>query len=98
MIDLQFFINLGVGLAYKEFLDHLAANGDSENGLKPNSPLLCSECPGWICYLEKVLGDAIIPFASRIKPPQILAAQYTKQMLAKIGLVKIPIFSKMANF
>lgn len=23
-------------------------------------PLLCSECPGWVCYAEKTLDESII--------------------------------------
>ncbi len=37
-----------------------------------NSPLINSECPGWICYLEKVLGEKFIKFASKIKTPQLV--------------------------
>jgi len=36
----------------------------------PKDPLLCSECPGWICYAEKVVGELVIPKMSVVKSPQ----------------------------
>ncbi|KAL3927475.1 MAG: hypothetical protein SGPRY_002804, partial [Prymnesium sp.] len=33
-------------------------------------PLLTSSCPGWVCYAEKVVGEAVIPHMSRVKSPQ----------------------------
>jgi len=33
------------------------------------TPLLSSECPGWICYLEKVIGEKLIKNASKVKTP-----------------------------
>lgn len=47
-------------------------------------PQMCSECPGWVCYLEKVLGDKFIPYASSIKTPQLFAAELYKNLLASV--------------
>ena len=33
-------------------------------------PLFTSSCPGWVCYAEKMVGDAILPFLSKVKSPQ----------------------------
>ena len=51
-------------------------------------PLLCSECPGWICYLEKVLGDKIIPYASEIKTPQLQCSIFIRNYLKKCGFIE----------
>jgi len=32
-------------------------------------PLICSECPGWVCYAEKNVGEVIIPYMSKVKSP-----------------------------
>jgi iron only hydrogenase large subunit-like protein len=34
-----------------------------------NLPILTSECPGWVCYAEKTVGDEAFPFMSKIKSP-----------------------------
>lgn len=51
---------------------------------EPPRTLLCSECPGWVCYLEKVLGEAVVPFASTQKPPQLLQAEALRGHLARL--------------
>ncbi len=33
-------------------------------------PILASECPGWVCYAEKVVGKTVFPNMSTIKTPQ----------------------------
>ena len=33
-------------------------------------PLMTSECPGWVCYAEKVVGDMAFPFMSKVKSAQ----------------------------
>jgi len=30
---------------------------------------MASECPGWVCYAEKVVGDSVFPFMSKVKSP-----------------------------
>lgn len=42
--------------------------------------LVCSECPGWVCYAEKKLGDWIIPFLSNIKSPQQVIGHVLKSI------------------
>lgn len=46
----------------------------------PAKPVLCSECPGWICYAEKVVGDTAIPFMSTVKSPQQLQGHLLKKV------------------
>jgi iron only hydrogenase large subunit-like protein len=50
--------------AYEEFKDKF----DFEAIEK--TTLLCSECPGWVCYAEKVVGELAIPRMSLVKSPQ----------------------------
>jgi iron only hydrogenase large subunit-like protein len=54
--------NISLYLSYQELQDNISSGS--------NSLLLCSECPGWVCYAEKVVGDRIIPFMSKVKSPQ----------------------------
>lgn len=43
---------------------------EENKGENTEIPLLASECPGWVCYAEKVIGDQIFPHMSKIKSPQ----------------------------
>lgn len=45
-----------------------------------NKHLICSECPGWICYAEKKVGDWIIPYLSNLKTPQQLIGKIIKNL------------------
>ena len=46
----------------------------------PPLPLLCSACPGWVCYAEKTAPEAI-PFMSAIKSPQQILGALVKCFL-----------------
>jgi len=41
-------------------------------------PILTSECPGWVCYAEKTIGEEAFPFMSNVKSPQQLLAKLVK--------------------
>ena len=32
-------------------------------------PIISSECPGWVCYAEKRVGDLVEPNISKTKSP-----------------------------
>ena len=32
-------------------------------------PIIASECPGWVCYAEKRVGDLVLPNMSKTKSP-----------------------------
>jgi iron only hydrogenase large subunit-like protein len=49
-------------------------------------PLLSSECPGWVCYAEKTLGEDMFPFMSNIKSPQQLCGRLVKILAHGKGL------------
>ena len=56
---------------------------NKENNIKKKEifPLICSECPGWVCYAEKVVGESIIPYMSRVKSPQQIMGKIIKDFL-----------------
>ena len=35
-------------------------------------PLLCSECPGWVCYAEKKADSCVLPLMSKVKTPMMV--------------------------
>ena len=45
-------------------------------------PVLSSSCPGWVCYAEKMLGDPLLPYLSRVKSPQQIAGTLVKHAYA----------------
>ena len=48
----------------------------------PPLPLLCSECPGWICYAEKhKQATSILPHVSRVKSPQAIMGIVANELL-----------------
>ena len=53
--------------------------------MSEDRPIICSECPGWICYVEKVVKEPIIHLCSRIKTPQMIAGEILKKMFAESG-------------
>lgn len=47
----------------------------------PLLPVLCSYCPGWICYAEKTLGSSVISHLSSVKSPQQIMGTLVKHHL-----------------
>ena len=43
---------------------------------------MSSECPGWVCYAEKVVGEQAFPFMSKVKSPQQLSGSLLKHYLS----------------
>ena len=62
----------GGGLAVRDdgWLPPPAASADAPPA---RLPVLCSECPGWICYVEKTAPEAI-PYVSNVKSAMALAS------------------------
>ncbi|CAD8152126.1 unnamed protein product [Paramecium octaurelia] len=58
LYDLAEYTKIAINNSIKEF---------KETNL---TPLLCSECPGWVCYAEKTLDESIINHMSKVKSPQ----------------------------
>ena len=55
-------------------------------------PILTSECPGWVCYTEKQIGEDFFPFMSKVKSPQQLLGKLVKlQAITSLSQRGIPI-------
>lgn len=78
----------------KECLDKLKDKSDEEieRDIKeiktqiskaPSTPVLCSECPGWVCYAEKVVGEVALPYMSVVKSPQQIQGRLLKSFTNK---------------
>jgi iron only hydrogenase large subunit-like protein len=91
VFDLSCFSELALSLSYQEFHTRFtnSAKMDSQQlksvkkGIKWNQnvgnlPILTSECPGWVCYAEKTVGEEAFPFMSKIKSPQQLCGKIVK--------------------
>lgn len=48
-----------------------------------STPVLCSECPGWVWYAEKVVGDTALPYMSLVKSPQQIQGHLIKKFANK---------------
>ena len=93
VLDLSLFNLLALQLSCDEF-KHTYTNSqkfkDIQSGAKKKFspkqeegvPLLSSECPGWVCYAEKVVGDQAFPFMSKVKSPQQLCGLLIKHYLS----------------
>lgn len=45
-------------------------------------PLICSHCPGWICYAEKTVPE-VIPYLSSVKSTQQIVGGILKLLMPK---------------
>lgn len=52
--------------SYLEFRERLAEG---------KAPLLCSECPGWVCYALKKGDAGLVPLMSKVKTPMLVQRQ-----------------------
>lgn len=71
VLEMSLFVELSNQFAFEEF-----------ESRKNGSLILSSECPGFVCYAEKVLGEVTVSQISKVKPPQLIAAQCIKNMIA----------------
>ena len=71
VIDMSFFIEVSSYLCAHELKSNLQQD--------KKVPLITSECPGWICYLEKVLSEKFVQNASKVKSAQMIAGMITKK-------------------
>ena len=60
--DLTPFRDIALEEVKNEFLEHFK---QTQKG-----PLLCSACPGIVCYAEKTQGDLLVPHLSKVRSPQ----------------------------
>jgi len=52
----------------QEFLDRLPSG----------QPLVCAECPGWVCYAEKKVDPVVLPMLSTVKSPLLVQDHLVK--------------------
>ena len=83
IIPLNNFILYTLNLCYKEFLDNKSKN---EVG-----GVICSECPGWVCYSEKKIGKISFQYMSKIKSPHEISSIIIKELFNKYSNDKINI-------
>jgi len=74
---MSFFIDVSIFLCSIELKNALDDN-------KIKKPVITSECPGWVCYLEKVLSEGFLDYSSKVKTPQQIAALLLKKFFFKI--------------
>jgi iron only hydrogenase large subunit-like protein len=70
-------INIARHLALYETYQEFKERSFCDN---PNSPIISSICPGWICYAEKTNGDLIIPHLSKVRSPQQIMGALIKEL------------------
>jgi iron only hydrogenase large subunit-like protein len=63
--------------SYHEFKERIINTNSQE---KKNNFIISSECPGWICYAEKKIGDWVIPHLSKLKSPQQILGHLIKKI------------------
>lgn len=73
VLDMSLGLDLAVILSCKEF----------QKAFIKGTPVICSECPGWVCYAEKVAGQGAIPLMSKIKSPQQIIGRFIKELYWK---------------
>lgn len=59
------------------------AEAEAEGDAGP-LPMLCSACPGWICYVEKTHAE-LLPHLSRVRSPQQVMGALVKRVLTREG-------------
>ena len=75
IIPLNDFILFTLYLCYKEFLE--------KKTKKELGGIICSECPGWVCYAEKKIGKISFPYMSEIKSPHEISSIIIKELFMK---------------
>lgn len=97
IFDMKIAIDIAINLSCEEIQKHLMKTEENK-GL----PIICSECPGWVCYAEKVVGHSIIPFMSKIKSPQQIMGNIVKELIKMeasiVNLYYIVIIKAVLNF
>jgi len=72
VVDSNFGLTIGLQLAADEFLRRYKEG---------NLPVLCSECPGFVCYVEKKQAE-LVSMLSTVKSPQQILGRTLKQSIS----------------
>lgn len=75
----DFGVQLSLNQAYDEFKHKVIGNDG-----KPTSFVMASECPGWICYAEKKVGEWVQEHLSKTKSPQQVLGHIIKLIVPLI--------------
>lgn len=75
LFDMNIALDLAVVLSCEEFCENMQKN--------QKKPVICSECPGWVCYAEKVAGENVVSLMSCIKSPQQIMGRILKDFWSK---------------
>lgn len=73
--DTSFARNFTLLETKREFLKRYKAD-------RARLPMLSSACPGFVCYIEKTHGEAILPFLSHVRSPQQVMGSFVKTFLS----------------
>ena len=71
--DLTPFRDLCLNETLNEFVQH---HEQMKNEQSAKRTLLCSSCPGFVCYAEKTHGDLLVPKLSKVRSPQQIRAVF----------------------
>ncbi|EWC43388.1 hypothetical protein DRE_07704 [Drechslerella stenobrocha 248] len=85
VVDTNPLLSVCLHLAAEELEASLAPGNARPNvtpNVTPKLPILTSECPGFVCYLEKT-HPAVLPHLSRLKSPQALLGTLLKSLLPR---------------
>ena len=72
VFDTNFARDISLHECSLEFAEYYKSRNDN------NLPLICSACPGWICYAEKTQQPQLIGNLSKVKSPQQIMGTLTK--------------------
>ncbi|KAF3930443.1 hypothetical protein ABW20_dc0104938 [Dactylellina cionopaga] len=81
VLDTAPFLSVCLHLAARETEASLASGTGAGDSI-PKLPILTSECPGFVCYLEKT-HPTVLHHLSRLKSPQALLGTLLKSLLPK---------------
>lgn len=93
ILNFKYLVGLEVGrvIALSQSFKEVLQNRNTQDS-NSKSPILCSVCPGWTCYVEKT-HPHIIPYLSRVKSPQQITGSLLKSQISKLtGLSKENIY------
>ena len=71
--DLTPFRDLCLNETLNEFVQH---HEQMKNEQSAKRTLLCSSCPGFVCYAEKTHGDLLVPKLSKVRSPQQIRSAF----------------------
>lgn len=71
-----------VSVAQMSTRSQYPSGGEEASTTAPCLPMLASSCPGWVCYAEKTVPQAL-PYIATTKSPQQIAAVVLKGIVAQ---------------